>query len=445
MFELQKHVHIKNYISWQTLSIFLMGCLFIVVAIYGLGTPNMMVGGFGIFLLKAIVNKDFSSKPLTSIINITVYTLFIGILPFIVNLNVYTGLIINFVAIFLLLYMLVYSLKETIYIPFLLGYAFFLNSPATGKYFTLRVFGLIFIAVVAVIYQIVYYKLKGSESLACNNINKSFFLLSKLASDKKYDSASFDESIKALEKHNLKWNSDILNNKKNTFYFTKDENIQLNLVSSIRTLKFRISDLTSDGRDILDDIIPLITNLRNFNKGSYKRYLLIEDFSYFNNKYKHDLPTEIYEIKESLNIIFALLINFYDIRKGVVKVSNRSKLRDYIDLEKNLFKDFRRGSSRFTFAFRTALLISLSYFFITLFHIEMGKWIIFTIVSISQPYYDVTKQKAFQRLRGTIIGGVIFTILGLMFTTFNERLIIIFIAIYFVIAFTDYSKRITAA
>ncbi|MGL5573982.1 MAG: hypothetical protein ACRDCW_00260, partial [Sarcina sp.] len=111
----------KNYISVQNLSIFAVGCLFIAMSIFGLGHINMMVGGFGVFLLKVIINKDFSSKPLTSILYITFYTLTIGFLPSLVNLNPFTGVIINFISIFIILYLLVYSLKETIYVPFLLG------------------------------------------------------------------------------------------------------------------------------------------------------------------------------------------------------------------------------------------------------------------------------------------------------------------------------------
>lgn len=431
--------------SIKTLSIYAVGCLFIAMSIYGLGNANIMVGGFGVFLLKAIANKDFSIKPLTSIINITVYTLAIAILPFIVNLNIYTGLIINFVSIFLILYMLVYSLKETIYVPFLLGYSFFLTDKANGHEFKLRIIGLIIVAIVSVIFQIILNKFQGKNT-ALNNLTKSLSFTDSLISEK-MNNGDFSNAKSKLQEHNLSWNKDILNHKQNEFYLNKEENVQLNLISAIRTLKFKIEKFSNSSAFDLNDAKDLLKKLSDFSKGKYKRYLLVEDFSYFNNKYSKNinLDNDAYEIKESFNVLFVLVVNFYDMQHGTIKVSKRSKLRDYIELERNLFRDFRRGSSRFTFSFRTALLISLTYFFMSLFDVELGKWAIYTIVSISQPYYDVTKQKAFDRLVGTAIGGVIFTVLNIIFTGFNARLIVIFISIYFVVFFVDYSRRIIAS
>ena len=434
----------KNYISVQSISIFIVGCLFIAMSIFGLGHINMMVGGFGIFLLKAIINKDFSSKPLTSILNITFYTLTIGFLPSLVNLNPFTGVIINFIFIFIILYLLVYSLKETIYLPFLLGYVFFLCAPATGKELKLRILGLLIVAVISVIFQIIYFKFQD-VNYAFNNLNKSLSLLHKLITSKNDDKA-FNSIILKLEKHNSSWNLDLLNNKKNTFYLTKEENVTLNLVSSLASLRHRIIETKNNENINLDKIDYLLEHLRLFIKGEYKRYELIEELSVFNTEItlKENLSEEEYELLEVINIIYSLVLNLYDIKKGTIKVSNKSKLRDYITLEKNLLRDFRKGSSRFTFSFRTAFLISITYFFVDYFHLHHGSWAIYTIVSISQPYYDVTKQRVFDRIKGTIIGGIFFVILDLIFRSFNEQLILIFIAIYFVICLKDYAKRICA-
>ncbi|MGL4655296.1 MAG: FUSC family protein [Sarcina sp.] len=435
----------KNYISVQNLSIFAVGCLFIAMSIFGLGHINMMVGGFGVFLLKAIINKDFSSKPLTSILYITFYTLTIGFLPSLVNLNPFTGIIINFISIFIILYLLVYSLKETIYVPFLLGYAFFLCAPATGNDLKLRLIGLLIVAVVSVIFQIIYFKFQGVH-YAFNNLNKSLTLLHKLI-DTRNDDTAFNEVLTKLEKHNSSWNKDILNNKKNAFYLTKEENILLNLVSSLASFRRTFIKIRNDENLDLNEVDVLFSHLKLFIKDNYKRYEIVEEFSEFNTKInsKKQLTDDEYELIELINIIFSLTFNLYDIKKGTIKISRRSKIRDYIILEKNLFKDFRRGSSRFTFSFRTALLISITYFFVDYFHLRHGSWAIYTIVSISQPYYDITKQRAFERIRGTIIGGLIFVILDFIFRGFNAQLVLIFIAIYFVICLKDYVKRITAA
>ena len=84
--------------------------------------------------------------------------MFIGALPFFVNINVYSGLFINFIGIFILLYAIVYNLNKSIYYPFLFGYTLLLTSNVEGRELLYRVLALGFLGIIAVLFQLFYSK-----------------------------------------------------------------------------------------------------------------------------------------------------------------------------------------------------------------------------------------------------------------------------------------------
>ena len=92
--------------------IFIISVIFVYMSIKHLGNNNLMVGITGIFLLIAIVNKDFSRNPIKrAITKISFLTAFIALAPYLVNLNIYYGLIINFLVVFIMIYLVVYTLE----------------------------------------------------------------------------------------------------------------------------------------------------------------------------------------------------------------------------------------------------------------------------------------------------------------------------------------------
>lgn len=144
--------------------IFILSAIIIIISIKCLGNNNLMVGITGLFLFIAILNKDFSRTPLRGIIKISFLMGLIAFVPYLANLNIYTGLVINFLAIFFILYIVVYTLNKTIYFPFVFGYTLFLTTDVSGKNLALKIVGLIIVGIIAVIFQILYTKYASEKS-----------------------------------------------------------------------------------------------------------------------------------------------------------------------------------------------------------------------------------------------------------------------------------------
>ena len=88
-------------------------------------------------------------------------------------------------------------------------------------------------------------------------------------------------------------------------------------------------------------------------------------------------------------------------------------------------REISRDSLRFTYGFRLGLGIAFSAFIVNFFGLVDGRWIYFTVNSINQPQYEMSKKKSLDRILGTFIGVIIITILFSVFKETSVRGLII--------------------
>ncbi len=425
--------------------IFIISAIFVYISIVYLGDNNLMVGITGIFLLVAIINKDFSRNPLRAIFKVSFLTSFIAFAPYLVNLNIYSGVFINFLVVFIIIYLVVYTLNKTIYFPFLFGYTLLLTTNVQGKSLYMRVVGLVIVGIVAVIFQIVFSKLsskKDEKNKILINIINTFI---KNIDDLKLGDfeSNNKEKLKELSTY---WSRNILEKRNNSFYLKETENTELNLIAAIEKLDrvleqmSKFIDNNNTYREFIDDLEVCLGNLKLFlqtGENINNLSLLIEKI---NNDYEYIKLSDIkiYEAIEALNVIDGLIRDLLEIgKKDYIEI--KFGIKEIKEIKNLLLADFNKNSVRFIFALRTAILISLSYFVIEYFHLELGKWMMFTIASVSQPYNDTVGGRAKGRILGTLIGVAIYLPLSYIFTSIEYRIIIIAVAVYFMISFKKYS------
>ncbi|MGL4760518.1 MAG: FUSC family protein [Sarcina sp.] len=430
--------------------IFLISAAMIFVSVEYLGQNNLMVGITGLFLLIAILNKDFSRTPVRGILKISFLTGFIGFVPYLVNLNVYIGFFINFIAIFIMIYLVVYTLNKTIYFPFLFGYTLLLFTNVTGVNLTDRVFGMIVVGIVAVVFQIVFIKITRKKDLENKNLLQ--ILDSLIINISNFSSGEvIHKDLDKFKEGTTEWSRDILEKRNNSFYLQEDENIELNLIAALEhignigiELSKKIKKGSLDYKLLLSDVNTLLSKLKGFLNKAHGIDNLDKELIRINEKYScRKSEVEVYEILESLKVIDNLtdqLVEFEKIRFRKPKVLT---LRELVSEAKEAFRllkgDFNRNSVRFIFAFRTALLVAGAYFVVRYFDLALGKWMIFTITSVSQLYNNTVKSRAKGRIIGTLVGAAIYLPLSMVFTNVEPRIVIIAIAVFFMISFKKYA------
>lgn len=425
--------------------IFIISVIFVYMSIVYLGRDNLMVGITGIFLLIAIINKDFSRNPLRAIFKISFLTAFIAFMPYLVNLNIYSGLIINFLAVFTIIYVVVYTLNKTIYFPFLFGYTLLLTTNVGGRDLCKRIIALVIIGIVAVIFQIVFSKItfkKNEKNKMLIEIIETFL---KNINDLKVGNFNFKNKEK-LKELSTYWSRDILEKRNNSFYLKDNENIKLNLIAAIEKLDRvleEISQMLENNKEyikFIEDLGVCLENLKLFLQTETRVVNLSLSIKKLNNDYESIKikDIKIYEAIEALNIIDGLTSELLEIgKKDYIEI--KFGMKEIKEIKNLLWADFNKNSVRFIFAFRTAILISVSYFVIECLHLELGKWMMFTIASVSQPYNDTVWGRAKGRIFGTLVGVIIYLPLSYIVTSVEYRIIIIAIAVYFMISFKKYS------
>lgn len=425
--------------------IFIISVIFVYMSIVYLGRDNLMVGITGIFLLIAIINKDFSRNPLRAIFKISFLTAFIAFMPYLVNLNIYSGLIINFLAVFTIIYVVVYTLNKTIYFPFLFGYTLLLTTNVGGRDLCKRIIAIVIIGIVAVIFQIVFSKItfkKNEKNKMLIEIIETFL---KNINDLKVGNFNFKNKEK-LKELSTYWSRDILEKRNNSFYLKDNENIKLNLIAAIEKLDRvleEISQMLENNKEyikFIEDLGVCLENLKLFLQTETRVVNLSLSIKKLNNDYESIKikDIKIYEAIEALNIIDGLTSELLEIgKKDYIEI--KFGMKEIKEIKNLLWADFNKNSVRFIFAFRTAILISVSYFVIECLHLELGKWMMFTIASVSQPYNDTVWGRAKGRIFGTLVGVIIYLPLSYIVTSVEYRIIIIAIAVYFMISFKKYS------
>src|SRR5690606_15725613 len=110
------------------------------------------------------------------------------------------------------------------------------------------------------------------------------------------------------------------------------------------------------------------------------------------------------------NIYNYTVIRPNNIKKQEIEEASKFIQTEHIDPRK-LKDNLSFNSSIFRHALRMAIVMTITYFVFNLNYFNIGTmgsfWILLTIMVILKPGFGLTKERNFQRLLGTIIGGII--------------------------------------
>lgn len=95
-----------------------------------------------------------------------------------------------------------------------------------------------------------------------------------------------------------------------------------------------------------------------------------------------------------------------------------------------LFEKYKINKVRAAYAFRIGLLTAIAAFIVSYFELQQGRWIVYTIFSLTELYSENCKIRSKQRLQGTIIGAIIILILFMFIKDNTIRGLIVLVGGY---------------
>lgn len=428
----------KEKIKSQTI-LFLSIVLFVIIFKTIFGDENTLIGVTTVTAMLMFLAKDLTVNPIKNTFKLIAFNTALGIIAYIATLNMFIAIPLNFITLFIIGYTLSYNLNTPSYIPFTLQYLFMLAIPVTFERLPLRIASLVVGAISIMVWQLIKNRNRvyrfGNKVLSgvCVSMLNKIMLINNGESLENID-REINRSINQFRKF-------IYDQREQQFYLTEESRIKLNIsvtLDRINNILTEISEIKDEKKlkeiqDISEDIIISIDNVKICfdNEENLKNLDLL--FEEMFNKYSKNrtnnlivlkMLKSIYLLKENLYELKMLGKKKYNVINKFEEIPNNFKIR-------NLYKkNFRANSLKFSYAFRLALGITIGGFIMDLFHLEEGRWILYTINSLIQPCYEISKQKSKDRIFATIIGTIVVTILFYFIKSTTLRTLIIMLSGY---------------
>lgn len=436
--QMRKGGKMKKKIISQTM---LFACILVFIIGFksAFGDENILIGVTTVTAMLMFLSKDLTLNPVKNTVELIIFNVSMGIITYLASTNMFLAIPLNFLSMFFIAYTLCYNLKSPSYIPFTLQYVFILAFPISADQLPKRLLSLAFGALSIMAIQLIanrnrVYKM-GNKLLAksCTSMLQKIRAIKNGESFEKID----NEIISSINE----FRKIIYDKRAEHFYITEESRIKLNISLALEKLNVLLNDINKikddsnleDLSEIEEDIIISIDNAK----------ICFEDESNLENldKLFNEL-LEKYKIKDTTNLIILKMLNslhllktsLYELKlldkKKYNLISKEDKIPEQFKIMNVYKKHFTLDSLRFSYAFRLGLGIAIGAFISDYFHLAEGRWIIFTIHSLVQPHYEVSKEKFKYRILSTFVGTAIIATLFYIFKDLTTRTMIIMLAGY---------------
>ncbi|NFR87202.1 MULTISPECIES: FUSC family protein [unclassified Clostridium] len=403
------------------------------------GDENILIGVTTVTAMLMFLSKDLTLNPVKNTVELIIFNVSMGIITYLASTNMFLAIPLNFLSMFFIAYTLCYNLKSPSYIPFTLQYVFILAFPISADQLPKRLLSLAFGALSIMAIQLIanrnrVYKI-GNKLLAksCSSMLQKIRAIRNGESFEKID----NEIISSINE----FRKIIYDKRSEHFYITEESRIKLNISLALEKLNVLLNDINKikhdsnleDLSEIEEDIIISIDNAK----------ICFEDESNLENldKLFNEL-LEKYKIKDTTNLIILKMLNslhllktsLYELKaldkKKYNLISKEDKIPEQFKIMNVYKKHFTLDSLRFSYAFRLGLGIAIGAFISDYFHLAEGRWIIFTIHSLIQPHYEVSKEKFKYRILSTFVGTAIIATIFYIFKDLTTRTMLLMLAGY---------------
>lgn len=414
------------------------------------GEENTLIGVTTITATLMFLERDFTGSPLKNTLKFIGINLLIGIgTSLIVASNMWLGLIINFIVVFIFSYIFTYNLRQPLYVPFGLQYLFLLTTPVPTDRLDIRLLALIFGALIIMLVQLLFNKNKlatsGNKILVdvCESIENKVCCI-------KGKSNNYD-SINNINSSIDEFRTIVYDKGESNYYLTKEAKIKLNISVALEGIS-RI--LYSDNNklinlmilDTLEELVKVAKEVISINSKENKTIQL----NSYNIKKLLNYCQE-HEINDLLNLqLLEGMICLDDTLEELTKLDIKQynvvdKIGDKSEIfSKKNIKSFLTDtdSPKYCYGMRMAITMTIGLFLMEYFKLPEGRWILFTILSLTTPLYETSKHKIRYRIGSTLVGSVIIIILFSIFKTENIRLLIVMLAGYLQGYVNEYKYKI---
>lgn len=412
-------------------------CIFILlfISIFALvfGSSNSIVGVIFAVLMGASLQRDYTNAPIKHFCILAVVMMLMCIAAcYVAILNPYIALPINLLVSFAILYSYTYEYSSHLYFPYILSYLFLIFiTPVQPVDLPIRLLSVLVGCLSVFIYHFVlkrndaWKSVKGTLSEIIDITIYNIILIISNKSDSINDTQ--------LRKCVCRLSRLIYDRRKNSYHISDAAFAAIDTARGLENLTVLLNTLTADkDSDLLKEISLTLDSFKEFLSGKTTSIAPIAQDAYRYNQ----TAQELYTLMEY-------------VRVHLLRMSEKDKRRRYRKSSVSLLSRIRSvvqfSSVRFIYALRVAVLLSLFTMAVQILNLPHGKWLLFTIASVSLPCADDVASKAYKRLFATLVGGIISFVLFSAISNPTLRTLIMTLSGYFSFYFADYKTNYACA
>ncbi|MGL5764451.1 MAG: FUSC family protein, partial [Sarcina sp.] len=122
----------------------------------------------------------------------------------------------------------------------------------------------------------------------------------------------------------------------------------------------------------------------------------------------------------------------------------RGTIPEYLTTKKIFLDNLKGKTLKFSYAMRQTIILSVGILIVDILNLKEGRWIIYTLFSVMQPYYEISKSRAKYRVKGSIVGAIVVLLCFMIIKNPMLRGMIVLIAGYLNPFATSYTNLMIA-
>ena len=378
-------------------AVFLIISVFLAMFVFLFGTEYAVVGVNVAVAALIMLSRDLSVRPFSNLGSIMTFMVMMGVGAHLANIDPYLGLVVNFVVVFLIVFLSMQDLKSPMHFPMLLFYATMVTMPVTVDELPDRILILavssIFIVGLNVIMN------RGSRSRTshlgivamCDEIDSC---IDAILAGEEPDNEKLDAIASEM-------NRNMYDRLKSHFFSTPNDRTVLDLVISLADLGRIVchGHWPSESLLGLKDVTATIVAHENGEVGADVVGEKVERYIADNPEIVGWIGLVLRDVADELRTLES---------GGDGKTYGRWRGPDIHTLVAVLREEGRRDSARFTFAVRMGLVFTLVAFAWKYWEWENAQVMLFTVIAIIVPFLEDSWKLSLMRLSGTILGTLVF-------------------------------------
>lgn len=421
---------IKSKFRFATLN-FIFIIVYVNVFQRALGAENSIVGVIFTIMMSASMARDLTARPVKHLlIQASVLVLMAASACFVSNVHPLLALPVNLLMIFIILYAYTYEYVSHLYFPYILSYLFLVFiSPVSPAQLSKRLLGMCVGAISIILYQLFMGRKRVVET--ARDVLSSMIDAADTCIECLLTGRGVPQEPGALRANLCKLSRIVYERRKRALCISDASFAMIDAGRGLENLVLLLYEMegpvTPARAELLRRISAQLTLFREFVQRETDHVQL------------PDWAAPGLAGQEDARFDQCLLYIGSHLQQMALPQKRGRYRKTALSLSLRLKAMLDVSPVRVVYALRVSILLALCTFMVQLLHLPHGKWLLFTVSSVSLPYADDIGTKARKRLVATLTGGLAGIVLYALIPSATGRTAVMMLSGYLSFYFSDYS------